>query len=273
MRIALTGGSGGVGSAVITEALAQGHEVVSIDRTAPQTPTNHAGLRFVQADITDYDQLVAAFETCDAVVHLAAFTTPSQAADHIVHNTNVTGSYNALRAAVEHGITRVCQASSVNALGMSFSRAPTHDYFPLDEKHPTRNEDPYSLSKWICEQQADSFARRYEDMQIASLRFPLVVPDKDAPDRDFNRLNKPPARHLWSYTLHSSAARACLLSLEANFGGHEVFYITAADTTSDIPSLELAQKHFPDTPIIGDLSGQRSFISAAKAGKMLNWKH
>ena len=77
----------------------------------------------------------------------------------MVHNNNVVSSYNALRAAATAGVRRVCQASSVNAIGGRFSRwPPRYDYFPVDEQHPTYAEDPYSLSKWICEQQADAIA-------------------------------------------------------------------------------------------------------------------
>ena len=45
---------------------------------------------------------------------------------------------------------------------------PRFDYFPIDENHPNYSEEPYGLSKWICEQQADSFARRHEDIRIAN---------------------------------------------------------------------------------------------------------
>lgn len=273
MKIALTGGSGGVGRAIISEASARGHEVVNIDLVVPDRRTDPKPAAFIQADIGDYNQLLAAFAGCDALIHMGAIPNPLHDPDHVVHNNNVVGSYNAMRAATELGITRICQASSVNAIGMSFSRNTRHDYFPLDEDHPNYNEDSYGLSKWICEQQADSFARRYEDIHIASMRFPLVVPDRDAPNQLFDRMNKPPASHLWSYTLFASAARACLLSLDADFSGHEVFYIAAPDSTDDKLSLELATQYFPGIPITGDLSGNRSFISSAKAEKMLNWKH
>lgn len=273
MKIAVTGGSGGVGRGIVAEALSRGHAVVSIDRVLPEKDAAHDGLDFIQADITDYDQLLVAFAGCDALIHMAAIPNPMHDPDHVVHNNNVVGSYNAMRAAIELGITRICQASSVNAIGFSFSREPCHEYLPLDEEHPNHNEDAYALSKWMSEQQADSLVRRYEDIQIASMRFPLVVTDPASPDRDFNRQNKPPSRHLWSYVLNSSAARACLQSLDADFEGHEVFYICAPVTTSMAPSLELAAEFFPDLPIKADLSGHRSFISAAKAEKMLNWQH
>ena len=149
MKIAVTGGSGKVGRAIVEMALSQGNSVVSIDRMAPKTPISHANLTIIQADLADYDTLVASFRGCDALAHIAAIPSPGNFPDHIVHNNNVTGSYNAMRAAVEVGIQKICQASSVNATGLAYSRWPRFDYFPLDEKHPTYSEDPYSLSKWI----------------------------------------------------------------------------------------------------------------------------
>src|SRR5690606_28855526 len=143
MKIAVTGGSGRIGSAITSLALEQGHSIVSIDRAAPASPIADERLTYVTAEVTDYDALVAAFAGCDAVIHMAALPAPFRDPDHIVHNNNVVGSYNALRAAVEHGIMRICQASSVNALGLSFSRAGHFDYLPLDEDHPTYNEEPY----------------------------------------------------------------------------------------------------------------------------------
>lgn len=273
MKIALTGGSGGIGRAITAQALRQGHSVVSIDRVAPADGEEQAGLSFVQGDIGDYDRLVHAFEGCDALIHMAAIPSPFRLPDHVVHNNNVVGSYNALRAAVEHGITRICQASSVNAIGHSYSRNPRYDYFPIDEKHPNYSEDPYSLSKWICEQQADSFARRYEGIRIASLRFHWVVPDRATAGRYFNVETSDVAKHLWAYTRFEAAARACLLSVDAAFDGHEVFYIVAPDTTINVPSRELAARFFPEVPIRGALDGCSSFFTTTKAERLLGWTH
>jgi nucleoside-diphosphate-sugar epimerase len=273
MKIAITGATGRIGRAITTEALRQGHSVVSIDRIAPTEPEERPDCRFVQADIGDYDALVAAFAGCDALIHMAAIPAPIGYPDHVVHNNNVVGSYNAMRAAVEVGIRRIVQASSVNAIGLSFSRAPHFDYFPIDEAHPNHSEEPYSLSKWICEQQADCFARRYEDIRIASMRFHLVVEQKADAIGAFGVATEAAALHLWAYTRYDAAARACLLALEAPFSGHEVFYIIGPDSLLDIPSREVAARFFPDVPIRGDLDGQRSFFSSAKAERMLGWRH
>lgn len=274
MKIAVTGGSGGLGQAITKAALAEGHSVVSIDRTLPDTGEPSETLSFIQADAVNYDEMVAAFAGCDALIHMAAIPAPGNHPDHVIHNNNVVSSYNALRAAVENDIMRICQASSVNAIGLAFSRMPRFDYFPIDENHPNYDEEPYSLSKWICEAQADCFARRYEDIRISSMRFHWVVPDRAFAAGSYTRDN--PLRethHLWAYTRFDCAARACLLSLNADFHGHEVFYIVAPDTTSDTPSLDLAARIAPDVPITGDLSGHKSFFSTDKAERLLGWVH
>jgi nucleoside-diphosphate-sugar epimerase len=273
VKIALTGGSGGIGRAIAAELLRRGHGVVSIDRTPAADLQERENLCFVQAEIGDYERLVDAFSGCDALIHMAAIPSPRGHPDHIVHNNNVVGSYNALRAAVEHGIMRICQASSVNAIGLSFSRAPRFDYFPIDEEHPNYSEEPYSLSKWICEQQADSFARRYPGVRIASMRFHWVVPERAVAASRFGIADTQVAKHLWAYTRFDAAARACLLSLDALFEGHEAFYIVAPDTCIDVPSLELAARFFPGVPIRGDLGGRRSFFATAKAERLLGWSH
>ena len=271
MKIAVTGGSGGIGRAITDMALTQGHQIISIDRVAPAEP--RAGVRYIQAECTDYDAMVAAFAGADALIHMAAIPHPSNDPNHIVHNNNVTSSYNALRAAVENNIMVICQASSVNAIGQAYSREPRYDYFPIDEAHPNYAEDPYSLSKWICEQQADAFARRYQGISIASLRFHWVLPDRAYAAKHYNDLGWNPNKHLWAYTRRDAAADACLKAVQTNLNGHEVFYIVAPDTANSTDSNTLAARYFPTVPIKGTQHGNWSFMSSAKATRLLNWHH
>ena len=271
MRIAVTGGNGRIGQAVVELALSQGHSIVNID--LQQEVGVEDNVTHLTIDTTDYDAFERALQGCDALIHLAAIAIPVRFPDHVVHNNNVVSSYNALRAAVQVGITRVCQASSINATGGVWSRWPRYDYFPLDEKHPTYNEDPYSLSKWICEIQADSIVRRYEQMRIASLRIHGVV----AQPADSHKWKKSYgdiiAKHLWGYTTQNATARACLLGVTAGFRGHEVFYIVAPQTMMEEPSLTLKEKYFPDVPVRGDLGDHKGFYNCRKAEQLLGWRH
>ncbi|HXR21658.1 MAG TPA: NAD(P)-dependent oxidoreductase, partial [Acidimicrobiales bacterium] len=160
MQIGVTGGRGLLGSAVVAEGCRRGHRVVSIDirpvaATEPVAAAPAVGaVTQLVADVTSYDELRRAVAGCDALVHLAGYPSPLGAPPDVVHNTNVVASYNALHVACEVGIEHFCYASSINALGGAFSKRPRYDYFPLDEEHPTYNEDPYGLSKFIGEIQA-----------------------------------------------------------------------------------------------------------------------
>jgi UDP-glucose 4-epimerase len=271
MKIALTGSSGRIGQGIIRLARARGHDLVLIDR-ASLPAGEDPGFPFLAVEMSDYEALRQAFAGCDAVIHMAAIPSPGRHPDPIVHNNNVVGSYNALWAAAENGIKRVCQASSVNAIGHAFSRHPRYDYFPIDENHPNYGEEPYSLSKWICEEQGRAFAQRYEDMSIASMRFHYVSPTIEQAIK-IHETYTDFGKYLWAWTHLDAAADACLLSLQADFTGHEAFFIVSPTTFSPVPSHELAAEHFPNVPITGDLSGHQSFFNSAKAERMLGWTH
>jgi UDP-glucose 4-epimerase len=271
MKIAVTGGNGDMGRSLIPYLLEQGHTIVSIDRALPAI--HMPGAEFLIADTRDFGQFIASIRDCEALIHLAAIRSPANHPDPVVYADNTISSYNALSAASALGIKHVCLASSINAIGGAFSRSPRYDYFPLDEKHPTYSEDPYSLSKWVLEQQADSFARRFEWMTISSFRFHWLLDSRERAIQLTEAVSDLSIRHLWAYTLLSEASRAILLSLTADFKGHEVFYITAAQTAAPQLSAELARQHYPQVEIRGDFADYASFFDCAKAARLLGWKH
>ncbi len=275
MQIAVTGASGELGRALVPYLLAEGHGVVSIDRTLASISfvTSAHSARAVIADLTDFGQVVGSLRDCEAVIHLAAHRSPVNAPDPVVYNENTASSYNVLSAAAALGIKRVCLASSINAIGGVFSRWPRYDYFPLDEQHPTYAEDPYALSKWVLEQQADAFARRYAWLSIASLRFHWISDSRADAIEKSQTFEDGTIKHLWAYVLKREACRACLLAVTAPFQGHEALYIVAPRTVAERASRELAQQYYPDTTIRGELAGQTGFFSCAKAERVLGWRH
>jgi nucleoside-diphosphate-sugar epimerase len=266
MKIAVTGGRGRLGRALAQLAASQGHTVASIDLASAGAVAESDGVIESTADVTRFEDLLRCVEGAHALVHLAAYLSPGVQPDHVVHNSNVTGSYNALSVATTLGITKVCLASSVNAIGGVYSRHPRYDYFPVDEHHPTYAEDPYSLSKWETERQADAVARRHQGMTISSLRLHALC--------DRQTMNGDPEngwKDLWGYTPVIDAAHACLASLSADFRGHETFFVVAPETISDTPSLQLRERLYPQVPVVGDLSGHRSFFDTSKARSLLGW--
>lgn len=224
-------------------------------------------------DVADFDALASQLQGCDALIHLAAMPSPFHHPAHVVHANNVVGNYNALTAAADAGIRRIVSASSVNAIGGFYSRRARYDYLPLDEEHPTYAEDPYSLSKWLGEQQADAVARLHEDLIITSLRFHWITPERPAwGGEDDERLTHH-ARHLWGWVDRDAAVRACLLGLTAGFTGHEAFYVVAPTTATTLKSSELYSRFHGDVPLRRTLEGNAGFYDCAKATKLLGWVH
>lgn len=280
MEIAVTGGSGRLGTVLIKQLLLSGYTVRSLDRAEPTHPpspplhpTGAKHLSQVHIDLNDLAALTEAIRGCEAVAHLAAFTGPWGQPPGVVYANNTLTTYNILYAASELGLRYVSIASSVNAIGGLGSHHGNFAYFPIDENHPTFCEDDYSLSKWVGEQIADSYARRYPSMTISSLRF-HALPDEPPPlQTNLDTSEAPAARNAWSFTIISEAARACMLALKATYFGHEVFCIAAQRSTSAIPSLTLAKHAYPNVPIRGDLTGHKSFFDCSKAERLLGWRH
>src|SRR5262249_33456416 len=144
--------------------------------------------------------------------------------------------------------------------------------FPVDETQPPRPEESYSLSKWLGEEMAAAFARK-RPVQIASFRFHALW------DTRHRRGPEPPqpdplhgAKDLWGCTDFRDPARACRLALEEEWEGHEAFFLTAADTTIGIPTMEAIRLAYPDVPVRRELPGFASAFDITKAERMFGWK-
>jgi nucleoside-diphosphate-sugar epimerase len=271
MRLTITGGSGQVGTAISAAMLNRGHEVVVLDRRPPTVRISNAVI-YRSVDFTNFAAVSTELRDCEAVIHLAGIPNPRESDEVAVHDNNVVSSYHVLAAAAQIGIRRVVQASSINAIGATWSRSPRFDYFPIDERHPTYNEDGYSLSKWIAEAQAASLTRRYVGLSVASLRFHAFVPNRQAAiDWSIKEGEDWTARGLWGYTTTTMLADACLLASEADFTGHESFFIVASDTVADVTSAELHKRWYPEVPTLRPLIGREGFYNCDHASRVLGW--
>jgi dTDP-glucose 4,6-dehydratase len=117
MKLLVTGGAGFIGSAVVRQAIRDGHAVVNVDCLTyaaclanVASVSNSPGYVFEQADIRDraaLERIFAAHDP-DAVMHLAAESHVDRSIDAPGDfiETNITGTYNMLEAARGHWLRK-----------------------------------------------------------------------------------------------------------------------------------------------------------------------
>jgi nucleoside-diphosphate-sugar epimerase len=269
-KVVVTGGSGRLGQLVIKELLGGGYDVLSLDRVAPQEKLCSSWI----ADLRRAGDLYEALRGAFGVVHLGAWQAPNLTSDAETFANNVTSTYNVLRAASDLGVNKVTIASSTAAFGFIYAKIPwLPKYLPLDENHPSRPQDPYGLSKVVGEQIADSIARTQKGMTISSLRFPGIIFDISY-EIVRQRWSDPRGRASghWAYIDGRDAARACRLSLEAKFVGHEVIIVAAAKSSMKESTDVLIRKYLGRVAKKTRQRGNWSGVNAAKARKLLGFE-
>lgn len=110
MKLAITGGTGFVGSHLVKAALAKGHQVTALARR-PQSKKDR--LTWVEGDLSDRAALKQLVEGTDAVIHVAGvLNAPDEAG---FEDGNVTGTLAMLAAATAAGVRRFVYVSSLAA--------------------------------------------------------------------------------------------------------------------------------------------------------------
>ncbi len=168
-KVLITGADGFIGSH-LTEALVS--ECRSVKALACYNSFNSWGwlenleslrdIEVVSGDIRDYHFMKEVSSDTDIVFHLAAligipysYTAPASYVD-----TNVNGTLNTCKAALENGCEKIIHTSTSEVYGSAL-------YVPIDEKHPIQPQSPYSASKIAADAMAYSF--------FSSFNLPLVT--------------------------------------------------------------------------------------------------
>jgi nucleoside-diphosphate-sugar epimerase len=110
MRLAVTGGTGFVGSHLVEAALAAGHEVSALTRR--EQPTRH-GITWIAGNLASRDALEQLVRSADAIIHVAGTINAPNAAGF--EEGNVAGTLAMLAAATAGGVQRFVHVSSLAA--------------------------------------------------------------------------------------------------------------------------------------------------------------
>jgi UDP-glucose 4-epimerase len=149
-KILVTGAAGFIGSHVVSELLAQGHELVALDDLSGGFRTNvDERATFVPGSILDVELVDRLFDEhrFAYVFHLAAYA--AEGLSHFIkrfnYQNNLIGSVNLINASINHDVRCFVFTSSIAVYG--------HTAPPVSEEMPTAPEDPYGVAKAAVEQE------------------------------------------------------------------------------------------------------------------------
>ncbi|EJN61622.1 NAD-dependent epimerase/dehydratase family protein [Halogranum rubrum] len=131
-RIVVTGGAGLVGSHLAKRLAADNDVVVADDLSKGDRERVPDGVEFVEADMTDADDVADAITAdVDVVFHFAAYTDTNYANPRQLFEENTEMTYNVLERMDEVGVHNIAFTSSSTIYGEAPMPTP-EDYAPLE---------------------------------------------------------------------------------------------------------------------------------------------
>lgn len=117
-NILITGGTGFIGVPLVKKLKGLGHNLKLLIRESSNTEPfqNLNNIEYIIGDVRDYESLYKATENIDLIYHLAAYTKMWAKDRSIIEDTNIKGTENIAKIALEKSI-RLIYISSFIALG------------------------------------------------------------------------------------------------------------------------------------------------------------
>src|SRR5437588_12446642 len=289
MRILVTGGAGFIGSHIVDQCIAAGHEVAVVDNLWDEGGGKKANLNpqagFYHVDITDeasldhvFDEVRPEIVSHQAAQHSVSVSTKNPKLDARV---NVLGLLNVLTNCTRVGTRKIVFASSGATYG-------TPVRLPIDEDLPQRPESPYCITKMVTEY----YLRYWQEahgLTYTALRYGNVYGPRQDPNGEagviaiFAKrfLKHEPVRIDWDgeqqkdYVYVGDVARASLLAL--NGGDNNIFCIATgkgASVNELYAALAKIVGYSPEILRAPKRPGHiyLAYFDCSKAERMLGWK-
>lgn len=176
MKYLVTGGTGYIGSHMVVELMAAGHDVVVFDNLSNSKLSvldrieRIAGRRplFERADIRDRPALRKVFSAnrVDAVAHFAGLKAVGESVEKPLeyYDNNVSGSVALVECMIEAGVRTIVFSSSATVYGQP-------ETVPVREDFPLSAASPYGRSKLMIEDILRDVAAADPGWRVALLRY------------------------------------------------------------------------------------------------------
>jgi UDP-glucose 4-epimerase len=289
MRILVTGGAGFIGSHIVGQCVAAGHEVAIVDNLWEEGGGKEGNLnpkaRFFHADITDEARLQSIFDEIrpevvshQAAQHSVAISTRDPRLDARV---NVLGLLNVLTNCARAGTRKIIFASSGATYG-------TPARLPIDEEVPQRPESPYGITKMVAEYYL-RYWQEANNLTYTALRYGNVYGPRQDPNGEAGVIAILAKRFLdhntvridWDgeqkkdYVYVEDIARANLLAIE--HGDNAIFCLGTGRAASVNELYQVLAKITGYKPEVvrapkrpGDI--YLAYFDCSKAERVLGWK-
>ena len=168
MKALVTGGAGFIGSNLVRQLVADGHDVTVLDSLLSGFRSNldpFPQVRFIEGDIRDDKVVAEAVKGADVVFHMAASVGNKRSIEHplIDAGINVMGTLTVLEAARQAGVRKIVASSSAGIFGELKT-------LPIKEDHPVEPDTPYGSTKLCMEKLCLAYAKLY-DIEAVCLRY------------------------------------------------------------------------------------------------------
>jgi ADP-L-glycero-D-manno-heptose 6-epimerase len=160
MRILVTGGTGFIGSNLVSRLLEEGHDVLITGHDAEQRIPGFQG-KYLRPSLLGIDW--EAIGPVDVLFHQAAVNDTTLMDEREMLRANVGASQELFRRVAAGGCRRIVYASSTAIYGDTPA--------PYREDGPARPLNPYARSKKQLEEFASGFARENPHVTIVGLRY------------------------------------------------------------------------------------------------------
>jgi nucleoside-diphosphate-sugar epimerase len=280
-RFLITGGAGFIGSNLLAELLARGHDVAVFDNFVTGRRSNlkpFAGqFELLEGDLRDAATVRKAVKGRRFVLHQGALPSVARSVEDplATNEVNVNGTLHLLLAARDEGVQRVVMASSSSVYGDT-------PVLPKVETMPVQPASPYAVSKLAAEKYCAAFHRVYGLETVALRYFNVFGPRQDPASpysavipRFITALQRQEAPVIYGdglqsrdFTFVADVVEANLLACEAPGVAGEFFNVACGgrfsliellNTLCDLMGVRVEPRHEPARP--GDVRHSLADIS------------